>query len=226
MTDERQILYEYWSTIPASKLLDVSKNVYTSNPIRISIIKILSEGLSDHSADDELKIRHVLNVTEIKKLLYEKNDMKISQTNLYFHLNILENAGMIKTVTTLLEGPHKRNKTKYYGRVARHLFITDQEQSYERINKQFGEFKRLAELLKIELPENFTELPKKYVELSQKHYSSLAHWLSSHEAIIEREKIDDAAVFEFLKLINRYNQEHRSLLVGLSEIVEEEISKT
>ncbi|MHA2032826.1 MAG: winged helix-turn-helix domain-containing protein, partial [Candidatus Kariarchaeaceae archaeon] len=198
MTDERQILFENWDSIPAAKLIDVSKNVYKSNPIRISILKNLSEGLSDDSTDDGLKIRHVLNVTEIKKLLQEKNDIKISQTNLYFHLNKLEEVGMIKEVATLLEGPHKRNRTKYYGRVARHLFITDQQQSYERIGKQFGEFKRLADLLEIELPENFLELPKKYVELSQKHYSTLAHWLSSHESIIEREKINDSEIFEFL----------------------------
>jgi len=77
--------------------------------------------------------------------------------------------------------------------------------------------------LKIELSENFLELPKEYVELSQKHYSTVAHWLSSHESIIERDKINDSEIFEFLKLINRYNQEHRSLLGGLSEIMEKEM---
>ena len=126
MTDERKILYEYWDSIPALKLLDVSKQVNKSNPIRISIIRILSEGLSDHFSEDQVKPRHALNVSEIKQLLKEKNDITISQTNLYFHLNILEKAGIIKTVATLLEGPHNRNKTKYYGRVARQLFITDQ----------------------------------------------------------------------------------------------------
>jgi len=85
---------------------------------------------------------------------------------------------------------HRRNETKYYGRVARHLYITDQEQSYTKYIEQFREFAKLAISLKIELPDDFLDIPKKYVEVSQKHYSTLANWLSSHQSIIEDEKID------------------------------------
>ena len=223
MTDERKILYEYWDSIPALKLLDVSKQVNKSNPIRISIIRILSEGLSDHFSEDQVKPRHALNVSEIKQLLKEKNDITISQTNLYFHLNILEKAGIIKTVATLLEGPHNRNKTKYYGRVARQLFITDQEQRYTKYGNQFREFKKLAGLLNINLPEYFLDLPDKFVDLSQKRYSALAHWLSSHNSLIRSEKLDDSEIFEFLKLIDRFNPEHRNLLGEIFEIVEKEL---
>ncbi len=115
MNNDRNLLYEFWDSIPPLKFIDGKKKVYGKQPIRSAIIHILREGLMEESKKDPNRRRRALNVNEIENLLKdyfenienEKEKVQITRTKLYFHLNLLEEAGMIQVVATLLEGPHK-----------------------------------------------------------------------------------------------------------------------
>ena len=157
----------------------------------------------------------------------ENNQQRITitRTKLYFHLNLLEEAGMIIVVATILEGPHKRNKTKYYGRASRSLFITDQEMSLKQYQTRFVEYEKLAKLLDIELPQNFSKLPKEILETDQKRYTKLAKWLSKHENLIEANNIDFSEIFEFMKYIDRVNPDHMEILNQLNDNFHKELEK-
>ncbi|MFW9997885.1 MAG: winged helix-turn-helix domain-containing protein [Candidatus Odinarchaeota archaeon] len=221
MTEEdRQALYDYWNSIPTHKFIDAPESVYKSQPIRRAIVKILREGILDEPEDPRSRKRHVLNAAEIRQLLKERNTINISQTNLYFHLNVLEEAGIIQVPFILKEGPHKRNNTKYYGRVARYLLITDKESSYETYERYFFEFEKLATLLGILLPGDFQDLPKKYLEVENKRHNILASWLVSHETLFTENKINSSDIFEFLKFIDRTDPDYLAVLKETSEKIQ------
>lgn len=224
MDKTREILYSFWEEIPSSLFLDINKSAYKSNPIRRAIIAILREGISDKFRNKPVK-RRSLNVNELKQLLFDQKEIEISTTNLYFHLNVLEEAGMIKVVTTLLEGPFNRNKTKYYGRTARHLFITDQEKSLSTYETQFNEFKKLASLLNIPIEENIINIAKRFVDVNHEHNQRIAGWLTNKEDLIEQEELSTSEIFEFLKFIDRFDPEYAKLFESISKVIKDEISK-
>ncbi|MFX0151380.1 MAG: winged helix-turn-helix domain-containing protein [Candidatus Hodarchaeota archaeon] len=227
-TNERKILYDYWDEIPAMKFFDVGKVYYSAHPSRPAILRILKEGIIDDNLDTHSTpiIRYALNTIEIQRLLKERRDIKISRTNLYFHLNTLEKIGLIKVVTTILEGPHKRNKTKYYGRVARTLFVGSLEISTKKYEGMFVEFRKLANCLNIELPSNYSELPKYIVEMNQNLYQRLAKWLIKNEELIIKENLEMSELFDFLKFIIRVNLIYFTNLKDISETLQNVINKT
>ena len=223
MTKERQKLIDYWENAPPMKFIDLKQSDYRSHPSRPAILRILLEGMAEEDTVHPInsKKRHVLNAAEIQKILLERKDIEISRTNLYFHLNTLDELGLIKTVTTILEGPHKRNKTKYYGRVARSLFIGSQEESHAKYNRMFQDFEKLAKLLDITLPQLYSNLSLKLVERNQQMHQQAANWLINHEKIITKENLDISELFEFMKLIYRLNSQYFEGLSAISEIIHE-----
>jgi hypothetical protein len=123
MLTEKKMLFSWKPALKA--FLDVPNLDLT--PIRAAILKILRDGLVDGGQK-----RIALNAQEIqgnlnKKIIdgeiegtksSRKTPMKpVSITNLYFHLNYLIDSKLISVVGEILEGPLKRNKTKYYGRI-------------------------------------------------------------------------------------------------------------
>ena len=116
MTDKNQTLIDHWDKIPAFAYIDVPKDKYYSHPVRSEIVRLFREGLEEKSPEGKSLVRHALSVTEIKELLEKRKDIVMSITNLYFHLDVLEEIGLINVVTTLQKGPHGRNKVKYFGR--------------------------------------------------------------------------------------------------------------
>ncbi|WP_455463951.1 winged helix-turn-helix domain-containing protein [Candidatus Hodarchaeum mangrovi] len=214
--DKRKILYDYWNSIPSYKFVDVEKDKYFNQPIRRAIIRVMRKGFEE----DEGK-RHVLNVIEIQSLLKEKEGIDITKTNLYFHLNILEELNLIKTVTTLLEGPFKRNKTKYFSRVARNLFISDECMNLSETQKYCMEFKKLAEIKGFSLPANYNELPKKIIDTQFDFERKLGKWLVENEEIIGEENMNN--IFQIVKMINYINPKYINLYKELFEILKKEI---
>jgi DNA-binding transcriptional ArsR family regulator len=210
------------------KFIDIEKSDYRSHPSRPAILRILREGIIDeiNKIQKHQIARHVLNTAEIQNLLSKKENIKISRTNLYFHLNTLESLGLIKVVTTILEGPHRRNKTKYYGRVARNLFVGSQEESLSKYNRRVQEFSKLAGLLDIELPENYPDLASNLVKRDQKIYQESAKCLIKHEKLIYEENIDMSELFEFIKMILKIDPQYCEDLSDIVRIIQTEINKT
>lgn len=217
MSNEHQHLYSYWESIPEQKFVSIPEKMYFHQPIRRAIVKILSEGLLDDPNDPNSSKRYALNVAELKKLLLERKEIEVSQTNIYFHLNILEEHGFIQVAAILHEGPHKRNKTKYYGRTARRLLVSETPFRYETCDKEFQEFEKLASALEISLPENFRDLPGQFLELKNHHHHIWGNWVMEHEKWFEEEKIDFLEVLGFLKFIDNANPAYFSLLKEVHE---------
>ncbi|UCG89650.1 MAG: helix-turn-helix transcriptional regulator [Candidatus Heimdallarchaeota archaeon] len=224
MVEECQILFDHWEKIPSFEYVDVPKDKYYSHPVKSEIVKLLKEGIEEKSPDGKSKVRHALNVIEIKELLERRKNIDMSPTNLYFHLDILQEMGLIKIVATLQKGPHGRNKVKYFGRVARNLFVSSEAISISNYTKQFNEFQKLANILKLQLPKDYSNLPQKLLETKQQFYRVLGNWLVDYEELIEREKLDLGSLYEFLKVINAINPEYNNLFHEVFSLLKQEIS--
>ncbi|UCE14097.1 MAG: helix-turn-helix transcriptional regulator [Candidatus Heimdallarchaeota archaeon] len=212
MAEDRQKLFDYWKYIPSYKFITVPEEKYYSHPVRRDIIRLLRKGVDEKTSDGKYQIRRALNVTEINNELMKIHDVPISKTTLYFHLNILIELGLIQVVTTLLEGPHRRNKTKYFGRVARNLFISIGHASYENYKAQFDEFQKFAKIIGLKLPDNYPEIPRGISEMKEHFFRVFGKWLIEHEELIEEAKIDFGLLYDFLKNVNSIHPNYRNLL--------------
>ncbi|MHA2175549.1 MAG: hypothetical protein ACXABI_12025 [Candidatus Hodarchaeales archaeon] len=222
MVNERQKLFDYWKNIPSFEFINIPSDKYASHPIRGKIITLMREGIEEISPDGKSKIRHALNVTEISNGLA---DNSISKTTLYFHLDTLSEIKLIKTVAILHEGPHGRNKTKYFGRVARNLFLTSTKETCDNYKSQFDEFQKLANLLSINLPNNYSEIPERYNFTSERFYRALGKWLINHEELISENQLDTSLLFEFLKKVYLIHPEYNKLLDEIFKIILSEIQE-
>jgi hypothetical protein len=220
---ENQILIDHWDKIPAFAYIDVPKDNYYSHPVRSEIIGLFREGIEEMSSEGKSIVRHALNVTEIKQLLEKRKDIVMSTTNLYFHLDVLEEIGLIKVAATLQKGPHGRNKVKYFGRVARNLFVGSEKISLESYTKRFDEFKKLSDTLELSLPAGYSNLPQKLLETKQHYYRVLGTWLVDHEDLIAKEKLDMGVLYDFLKMINEINPKYNELFSEVFSLLQNQI---
>ena len=224
MTEDNQVLIDHWDKIPPFAYIDVPKDKYYSHPVRSEIIGLFREGIEEMSPKRKLIVRHALNVIEIKELLEKRKDIVMSTTNLYFHLDVLQEIGLIKVVATLQKGPHGRNKVKYFGRMARNLFVGSEKVSLVSYSKRFEEFEKLANILELTLPKGYSNLPQKLLETKQHYYKVLGTWLVDHEDKITKEKLDMGALYDFLKMINEINPKYNELFNEVFTLLQNQIS--
>ncbi|MFX1286472.1 MAG: winged helix-turn-helix domain-containing protein [Promethearchaeota archaeon] len=223
MTKDRQKLFDHWKNIPQFVFVNVPKEKYFSHPVRRKIIRLLRKGIEEESPDGNFKVRHALNVSEIDDILSQTNEASISKTTLYFHLDILVELGLIKKVATLLEGPEKRNKTKYYGRVARNLFVSSRQYIYENYRLLFDEFHKFASLIGLNLPTNYSDIPKQFSETNEHFFRVFGEWLIKYEELIDKNQIDMNLLYEFLQTVNCTHSNYINLLNDLSQVLKKNI---
>ena len=148
MDVKREILYNFWETLPPLKTIPKAEDDVYGHKVRLQIIKLLRNGIIDES--EEKRRRRALNAREILSILKElkikdeeggSKTKKISLQSLYFHLQKLEEAELIQTVTILRKGSHN---TAYYGRTARIYLHMDNVKHKKKISKAFSAIKKFA----------------------------------------------------------------------------------
>jgi len=223
MTKDRQVLFDFREEIPQFVFRELPKDKYFSHPVRREIIKILKKGINEKSPDGKHSIRYALNVREIRELLRKIYEKPPNITALYFHLDILTELEMIKEVATLNEGPHGRNKTRYFGRVSRHLIVYNIDEECENFKLQFKEFENFAKLIGLNTPENLPSIGEKFSDLRKEKYQILGKWLIDQEEIIEKKNLDLNLLFDFLKNVVSIHPEYLKLFGDLFKLIQKNI---
>ncbi|MHA2423921.1 MAG: winged helix-turn-helix domain-containing protein [Candidatus Thorarchaeota archaeon] len=203
---DRDILYSFWDNLPKASFFDVEKEILQSHPARSQILRILKQGLEDGSNG---RIRYALSAQEIRKLLKKRANITMSATNVYFHLNTLEEHKLIHVVSTILE---KRHKVAYYGRSAQHLFIRPLESRLQSYVEQAEEFSKFAKALNLDFNySKFESIPEKYHDIKSKREEVLGQWIIQNEEILEQKNLNMNRIFDFMKLIDSTNSEYLGL---------------
>ncbi len=223
MVDDRQKLFDHWKNIPSYEFITVPENKYFSHPVRRNIVRLLRKGLEDESPDENFSVRHALNVSEINQELMKLNGPALSKTTLYFHLDILIELGLIFIVATLHEGPYGRNKTKYFGRFARNLFVSSDEEIFEKYKAQYEEFQKLAKILDFKLPDNYSSMPKQITKTQEHFHRVIGKWLIKNEELIEEEQLNMSLLYDFLNKVNYIHPTFISLLTDLFQVLQQNI---
>jgi len=142
----------------------------------------------------------------------------MSQTNLYFHLNVMKRAGLLQIVKRILEGRHK---VAYYGRVARTIIQRDPEDSLETYKRRFEEIGRLIVVKRPGFDAvQLDPLPGELLEIKKRRDRALGEWMACNEALMNAEGIDSLSIFEFLKVIDSVNPEYVRFFRKVADLLE------
>ncbi|MHA2205509.1 MAG: helix-turn-helix domain-containing protein [Candidatus Thorarchaeota archaeon] len=216
----RYVLYSFWDSIPRIEFANISKEILESHPARKAILRILREGILEETVppSDDHRIRRAINADEIREMLEKSKMAKVSKTGMYFHLKVLEEAGLIMVVSRILEGRHR---VAYYGRVARYLFISDPEM---RLQKYESLFSAVTKYAKARTPRSrvahFRNIPKEYLKIKIERERMIGEWLIDNEDMITKLGLDLNELFDAVKLIDSSNPVYLDLFSDLFELLQ------
>lgn len=225
----RQILYDFWESLPRISFVKDAEKIYYAHTARQLILKVLGRGIKEEAdtAEDKSVIRRALSAQEIYQRIgvykEEQRDIQgidwkefdISLHNLYFHIQKLEEAGLIQTVAILREGRHN---VSYYGRIAQVLIFRIDYEEYEKIKNAFSAMARLAPYINSELKtEKILGFYKRYVQIGQSHSKKLFESLAELEKPLQETDIDPDDIANFIELLLSVNPEFVELLKELTE---------
>ena len=222
----RQILYDFWDKLPQIKLVKDAEKIYYAHTVRILILKSLGEGLKDEPEIEgkKIKIRRALNAQEIYQRVqdYKKEKRQIdgvdwkgfevSLNNLYFHLQKMEEADLIHTVTILREGRHN---VSYYGRTAQVLVFRVDYEEYEKIKNAFNVIKEISDHIGID-SQKIQEFYQRYITIGQNHTKKLFEHLAQYEKALETTAVDPGDILNFFELLYTVSPEYIELLSEIS----------
>ncbi|MHA2176098.1 MAG: hypothetical protein ACXACP_10665 [Candidatus Hodarchaeales archaeon] len=230
MDHKRAILYSFWESLPPLKVIIQPEEELYAHPARRYIIRSLRRGIVE--GEDKVTRRRALNAREILQLLQqtqlntledaskkeEQDAVKaISLQSLYFHLQKLEEAGLVQTVTILREGRHN---TAYYGRTARIYLHTNPKKNESKIAAAFQAVSEFAILNNPNFEKaKMEELLEKLLILEGQRRERISTWLIQYEATIIEHDIDLTGLFKFMELIDTINPSNIRLFQEIIELL-------
>ncbi|MFX0095803.1 MAG: hypothetical protein ACFFBD_28955 [Candidatus Hodarchaeota archaeon] len=221
----QRILYEYWDELPTIKTIDIASKVTISQKVRSAILTVLSNGVIDQieikKEEIRTNIRHVLTVREIQKEVneYLQRDKKnaIKLTNIYFHLQKLQDLGLVQEVTTILEGNHH---VAYFGCTAK--FFSSKNPG-EQIYREHSIGQNLVAILKDLRPntdkENVLKLINQILERENEMFDIVTKWVEKHEKEIKTTNIDFWALTVFLNRLNILDPKLEQLYSEINQLI-------
>lgn len=214
-------LFDFWVNIPVIKYYDKETyGKYFDQYPRRNILDILVTGIKEqHPISKIERVRRALSAKEIMDILNkdktEEDDDYIKKSNLYFHLQKLEEINAIQVVEQI---PTGKRFTTYYGRSAKIVTVDDKQQHDPGYNIfSDPEFKKILKIIDPRL--NSDEI-EKALNLSNRIYNHsyfdlLNKWLEIHEKEIRESDLDIRKLFDLIGIIYRYDEK---TLEGLSEL--------
>ena len=232
---DRKILYSFWESLPKLKFVKDAEKVYYAHNARILILKTLGEGIKEKNEKTGAVdiIRRALNIQEIYQRIQVYNEEKrqiegiewkdfdISLHNLYFHIQKLEEAGLIQTITILREGKHN---VSYYGRKAQIMIFRLDYEEYEKIQNAFQAMAKLAPFVDAKFDsEDVNEFYNRYVSIGKDQVKKLFEQLASFQTALDKTDVDPVDILNFLELLSTVNSEFIALLNEMADYFNLEI---
>ncbi|MHA2226440.1 MAG: hypothetical protein ACXAC8_14620 [Candidatus Hodarchaeales archaeon] len=225
MDEKRDILFSFWESLPPLKIISRPEEEVYGHKVRLHVIQILRKGILDQI--DKNRRRRALNAREILSILKdiqaeEKKEevdapktKDISLQSLYFHLQKLEEAELIQTVTILRRGNHN---TAYYGRTARIYLHTDPVKNEKKISQAFSAIKQFTKVKNPELnQEKLDDLLERYLSREKLRSERISKWFIQYESLIVENNIDLTSFFKFMEILDTSNPENIQILKELQD---------
>jgi hypothetical protein len=210
----RKVLYEFWEFLPKIKVVVDYDDNFFKHKIRKLIFTILGTGIKEVFDGKEV-VRKALNAQEIfqivvelrekrkKQLLKLGKDFEPSLHSLYFHLQKMEEAGFIRTVTILREG---RYNIAYYSRSAQVVFFKENYVEDEETKNSFIAMSKIVPLINAKLkPEKIMEFYEKYVDLANEVLEDVYKKIAQYQEYLDEVEVDPFELQKFFLLIRSAN---------------------
>ena len=236
--DEQILQFDFWKDLQVVQEFSAEtfKKIIGPSP-RCTILDILVEGIEEpHPLNGELKIRRALSATEIldrlngnkKKGIEAKTAIDpdiepVKRTNLYFHLEKLEEHGVIKVISTTQTG---KRSTTYYGRVAKalmpaHDVMHELYLDPKQVLLDSADFTTLLTRLSPDVSKSDI---KKAIKLSKRMFNynyttQMEDWWAKNGDELQGLDFDIRKVFDLFSILYRYDHKTLSGLAKLSEML-------
>lgn len=217
--------FSYWQSpdVEIYRELDSEQFKKLSQPIRHKILSILSMGIMDDNPLTKQRMRrHVLSAPEILEQLKKQHDMpEVKKSNLYFHLQILEDEGVITVVDQI---PTGKRFTTYYGRTSKIFYVKNSPDIQVTMEKRINEFSMLRQgelkelILRMNPGQDLGEIETALSladRINVQDPELFKKWIKKNQQYTEGLDINFIAFHEFLSILNRYNEE---TIIGLSKL--------
>ncbi|MFX0113541.1 MAG: hypothetical protein ACFFB3_03255 [Candidatus Hodarchaeota archaeon] len=216
---ERQILYDFWEELPSVIFVQTPEEEILGHDARLWIVRLLRKGIKEKPVENSTQEmrRRALNAQEILSHLKKELKTKMTLQSLYFHLQKLEEAGLLQTVAILHEGRHN---IAYFGRTARSYLFADHKKDHEKKTRQFFEMAKLAKLrnpnLQLEEVNRFLE---RFFQLKKDRYQYIAEWTATIEPAWGENDINFSDIYGFMGLFDSINPEYIAFFKELAELL-------
>ncbi len=201
--------YSHWQNLPIYRELDPTKFKKLSQPIRHKIIAILSTGISDiNPSTNENAKRHVLSAREIMDQLKSKFELEVKKSNLYFHIQQLEDEGIIEMVDQI---PTGKRFTTYYSRTAKVFYPKNQEEDIREKVQEHSPLRQpeIKELIKRMNPDlSIEDIEKTMSEaegINNFDQDLFRRWVNRNQQYTEGLDINFISFHNFISILNRYD---------------------
>jgi DNA-binding transcriptional ArsR family regulator len=221
ITKKRELLFDFWKNIPIICEMKASYHKIAFQEVRSAILDILREGILDTSPLDKTKKRrrHAISAQECQKHVSERLERKVKLSNIYFHLNRLEELGLISEIVTI---KGKKHDIAYYGRTAQ-LFhfggsdpeykTEDEERIQQTITKIIKTLNPAVETSKI------TELFEAVFTHKEVQTKARGTWMAENSDLLDSLEFDILDIDKFLELMQMATPEGYQLAKEFSQLL-------
>lgn len=205
-------LFDFWADLPVLLTLESDEYEKLLKPYpRGEILDILVEGMQEnHPVTNELRSRRALSASEIMSKLNERASEKgveeIKKSNLYFHIQKLEDNGLIEARFKVEKG---KRTTHYYIRTAK-IVTMDAHNKYDDTANILND-KEFLKFLKILNPDVSLDEIQRATRLANKKndwkkIDILRPWLREHERELRDMDFDMRKLFDLISTLLRFNE--------------------
>ncbi|MFW9916159.1 MAG: hypothetical protein ACFFGZ_11185 [Candidatus Thorarchaeota archaeon] len=201
--NNEKALFGIWKTIPAIKKMSSADYQIARQEVRGLILEILRKGIAEGAEppSPSSRIRHALNAQELLEEVNKCVESQVKLPNIYFHLQKLQDVGLVEVVATIHKGKHD---IAYFSRTAKFFLFEAQEP---------GESDTIDPMLATNLTDLITHFNpeianEEVLELLQEFYSGqnaiyddIVAWIEEHEEIITKYNINLPLVFSIFQII-------------------------
>ncbi|MCK5046500.1 MAG: hypothetical protein KAS22_07960 [Candidatus Heimdallarchaeota archaeon] len=218
--EKKELLYSYWETLPLVVSIDIPSEEVLTHEVRTIIIYSIRKGKEEKWIDGTKRIRHSFSVKELLDMANKKLDEKMKLQSMYFHVQKLQDFGLLDVIATLHEGRHN---IAYFGRTARG-FLFESKKEKTKYDDYFAEAGRFAKALNPKVSEDlFKDYLKEFKAINIESDKQMKQWLEDREEFINENNIDSATMYSFLRRINYHNREMTALMKKVAELIDLDI---
>jgi DNA-binding transcriptional ArsR family regulator len=205
--ETRKKFFDFWQELKNFMELDEETSKVTEQEIRGTILDILAIGIDDvYPGTKKTMKRHALTAKELNKRVNERIGEQVKKSNLYFHLQKLEEAGLVKEIDKI---PTGKRYIHYYGRTAKAFLPSGHSETKEMYEILLHE--KLPQLIQKIQPqvsdEDISEVVETLDGLFFDKYpkAPLGKWLEAYQKHIIDLDIDIRRFIDLVGKISKYN---------------------